>query len=281
MYGKELRIASNDLYGNVDERKAVVFACFIHKKYMNRYVIFCFKDEYDKKKLYYGSIHLKNNSLIVFSVKDNVYGYIEEFTSEYLNNKVNSLDYELIDISNISKVELVSYNSVDFDKLEMLDKISIPRVSVNEEVKEKKPVVLYGLLIILLSLLGGITYLYFNPQAFSVEYKTLSCYKEEYNSRLLMKYDTLRELTFTKESKIKSFKGTDVYTFLDIDTYNSFKNENMQEVYFNIDGGYKYNDEELTLKIFYDEVTIIEDYQEILEYLEKDGYTCDEGSYYE
>ena len=281
MYGKELRISSNDLYGNVDERKVIVFACFIHKKYMNKYVIFCFKDEYDKKKLYYGSIHLKNNSLVVFSVKDNIYKYIYDFTLEYLSSLVNSLDYELIDISNISKVELVSYNSVDFDKLEMLDKISIPRASVNEEVKEKKPVVLYGLLIILLSLLGGITYLYFNPQAFSVEYKTLSCYKEEYNSRLLMKYDTLRELTFTRKSKIRSFKGTDVYTFLDINTYNSFKNENMQEVYFNIDGGYKYNDEDLTLKIFYDEVTIIEDYQEILEYLKKDGYTCEEGSYYE
>ena len=55
----------------------------------------------------------------------------------------------------------------------------------------------------------------------------------------------------------------------------------MQDEYFNIKGTYKYNDEDLTLRILYDEKTIIEDYQEILEYLRKEGYTCEEGSYYE
>ena len=32
-------IDSNDLYGNVDDRQVVIFATFMHVKYMNRYVI--------------------------------------------------------------------------------------------------------------------------------------------------------------------------------------------------------------------------------------------------
>ena len=50
MNGKILKISSNDLYGNVDERQVVVFACFNHIKYMNKYILFTFLGEYDKKK---------------------------------------------------------------------------------------------------------------------------------------------------------------------------------------------------------------------------------------
>ena len=52
MNGKILKIVNNDLYGNVDDREIVVFASFVHKKYMNRYVIFTYKDDYEKKKLW-------------------------------------------------------------------------------------------------------------------------------------------------------------------------------------------------------------------------------------
>ena len=77
MAGKILKIVSNDLYGNVDERKIVVFACFLHTKYMNNYVVFSFLGEYDKKKICYGSVHIKDNSLVIFSVKNNVKKYID------------------------------------------------------------------------------------------------------------------------------------------------------------------------------------------------------------
>ena len=93
MNGKILKISSNDLYGNVDERQVVVFACFNHIKYMNKYVLFTFLGEYDKKKLYYGSIHMKENSLVVFSVRDNVFGYIDKFKNEYISGMVDNNEY--------------------------------------------------------------------------------------------------------------------------------------------------------------------------------------------
>ena len=117
MKGKILKISSNDLYGNTDDRLVAVYACFTQKKYMNKYIIFSIYGENDKNKLYYGSIHLKTNSLVVFSVRDEEINYIKPFIDEYLNGSINEMEYELIDLDKIEKIELISYNSLDFDKL--------------------------------------------------------------------------------------------------------------------------------------------------------------------
>ena len=52
MHGKILKIASNDLYGNATDKKVVVFVCFNHLKYMNKYIIFSYLGEYNEKRLY-------------------------------------------------------------------------------------------------------------------------------------------------------------------------------------------------------------------------------------
>ena len=106
--GKILKIISNDLYGNVDERQVVVFSCFQHIKYMNNYVIFAFLDEYKNNKLYYGSIHLKNDTLVIFSVKEEIKKYIVGFVDEFLSNNLN--EFKILNIDNIDRVQLVSYN---------------------------------------------------------------------------------------------------------------------------------------------------------------------------
>ena len=132
MNGKILKISSNDLYGNVDERQVVVFACFNHIKYMNKYVLFTFLGEYNKKKLYYGSVHVKDDSLIIFSVKNDVINYINTFINEYMQGRINTNEYQIMNISNINKVVLVSYSEMNFDKLSELDALSIKK----EEPKE-------------------------------------------------------------------------------------------------------------------------------------------------
>ena len=99
MNGKILKIVSNDLYGNVDERKVVVFACFEDLKYMNNYVIFSFDGDYNKNKLYYGSIHLKEDSLVIFSVKEDTKKYIDKFLSEYNSDKLEG--FKLFDINKV------------------------------------------------------------------------------------------------------------------------------------------------------------------------------------
>lgn len=283
MNGKILKISSNDLYGNVDDRQVVVFATFMHVKYMNRYIIFTFKDEYDKKKLYFGSVHVKENSLVVFTVRNEVIEYISEFVNQYLNSSVDKKEYEIIDISKIEKVELVSYNDMECDNLLKLDELSIVKeIKDNENIEtEKKPVFLYMLLVFLILLLVGVTYLYLNPEAFMVEYKVLNCNISKFNNELDMSYDKDITVRFDDNDKVTNIEVIDSYIFSTNEIYQDFKINNKQNEYFNIDGVYKYDDDNLELKVIYNDKSIIDSYDEMLGYLEKEGYDCIEGKYYE
>ena len=282
MNGKVLKISNNDLNGNNDDRKIAVFAAFIHKKYMNKYAIFAFENELDKKKLAFGSIHLKNDSLVTFDVRPNEKDFINTFVSQYLDNKIDESEYEIIDISNISKIELVSYGQEDFDKLADLDKLSIKRVVNNEEVDNKKGYgMLYFIIMVLILLLGGITYLYFNPDLFDVELKQLNCYKEGFNEIVELNYTSEAELKFNRKDEIDTFNKIDTYTFNNEEDYLNFKGNNEESKYFNINGAYKYNDNKLELKLIYTDKLVIYKYDEVLKYLENNGYTCVEGTYNE
>ena len=198
MAGKILKVSANDVYGKVDERIAVVFACFEHTKYMNNYVIFSFLGEYDKNKLCYGSIHMKRNSVVIFSVKDNVKQYIDEFINEYENNKIDN--FKILDISDKERVEIVSYNEMDYNKLELLDEMSIFREVVQEEVvvKEKQPVFLYSMLVVLILFACGLTLLYFKPELFSIKYKQLLCTNNLYDNEMELNYDIEKDVKFDK-----------------------------------------------------------------------------------
>ena len=282
MNGKILRISANDLYGNVDEREVAVFAAFTHKKYMNKYVIFTFKDEYQKNKLYYGSVHLKENSIVTFSITDDNKKHVDKFIESYLNNQVDPKEYEIIDISKIDKVELVSYSEMDFDKLVELDNLSIPKPKVlTEETTKKKPAILYILLVIMLILLAGVIFLYLNPHFFDTKVKTMTCTLDEYNKKIKMPYTITKTIRFDKENKLKDIAVVEIYSFTDEEEYYDFKDNERQNEYFDITGAYKYDDDNLELRIIYDEETIISEYEEMKGYLKKEKYICTEESHYE
>ena len=172
MHGKILKIASNDLYGNATDKKVVVFVCFNHLKYMNKYIIFSYLGEYNEKRLYYGSVHEKDKSLVIFGVRDKEIQYIDKFRMQYESGKIDNEEYQIIDIDKMEKVEIVSSNSIEYDKLQELEDMSIKKeiVSDNEEVR-RKPIFLYFLLIILILLGVGITYLYLRPEDFVIKNK--------------------------------------------------------------------------------------------------------------
>ena len=283
MNGKVLKISNNDLYGNVDDRHVAIFAAFNHLKYMNKYVIFTFEGEYDKNKLYYGSVHFKNNSIVIFSVNNATKEYIDIFTNSYLSNMINPSEYQIINLSNIEKVELVSYNEEDFDKLNELDKMSIPRITETTEPtkQRKKYTFLYIILIIMILLLGSITYLYLFPEKFTTEYKQLECTISNIDKELNLNYHNIKLIKLDKNNQIKIIDNNETYTFPDENTYLEFKNNNSQNIYLKDNATYQYNDELLELKIIYTEESTTSDYEQIKYSLTKEGYKCQEGKYYE
>ena len=276
MTGKVLKISSNDLYGNVDDRLVRVYVCFTHTKYMNNYVVFSFEGS---NKLCFGSIHLKEKSLVIFSVKDAVKKYILAFLEEYMNDKLE--EFEIINIDKISKVELVSNNEMEYDKLTLLDDKAIKKVVVvsDNNDNKKKPVFLYFILFILILISGGLTLLYFKPELFTVTYKGLDCSKIEYDNTIGMDYYIERKLIFDLEDEVESISVTRVYTFSDTESYNEFKDNNTQNKYFTNGETYKYIDEELQFKLFYSDNSVIDDYDEMYTYLNREGYSCIERVY--
>ena len=278
MNGKILKVVSNDLYGNVDDRRIVLFACFSHNKYMNNYVVFAIEGEYGKKKLYYGSVHLKNDSLVIFSVKEHIKVYIEEFISEYMNDDLNN--FSILNVDNIEKVELVSYSEMDYDNLLELENKSIPKIEQIEEFNaEKKPIFLYLLLVILFLLASGLTIIYFNPDLFSVKYKQLVCNSNLYDKKLMLNYNIEYNIKFGKNDKLDSINVNKIYQFLDSDMYYDFKENNRYEDYFNNGEAYKFIDDSLKLKIMYQETSVIDDYDEMFGYMKKEGFSCIEKDY--
>ena len=278
MAGKILKVSSNDVYGKVDERVTVVFACFEHTKYMNNYVIFSFLGEYDSNKLCYGSIHMKKDSIVIFSVKDNIKQYFDEFLLEYENNNVTN--FKILDISNIEKVEIVSYNEMDYDKLQLLDDISIIRIVKEDDgIKEKQPVFLYFLLFILIIFAVGITLLYFKPELFTVKYKELVCSDTLYDNEMKLDYDIEKDIKFDKNDKVESIDVVRNYTFLDSEDYYQFKDNDKHMEYLKNGEGYKYIDDALQFRVMYQETSVIDDYDEMKIYLNREGFSCKEVEY--
>ena len=277
MHGKILKVVSNDLYGNATDKKVVVFACFNHLKYMNKYIMFTYMGEYDKNILYYGSIYEKGKTIVVFKVRKEEEGYINKFREDYLNDIVNDKEYQILDIGMMEGVEIVSFTEVEYDKLSLLDKKSIQRLNniEAEENNNKKPVFLYVLLFILIVLLGGITYLYFTDDGSSND-KKLVCSIDTYDNTVMVNYKEERNILYNKKNKIVSITINDKYIFDDVDKYNEFKDNKKEQEYFKKDGTFKYDDNLLMLMISYKGDSVIDNIGEMKSYLESEGYSCKE-----
>ena len=277
MTGKVLKIASNDLYGNVDDRIVNVFACFSHVKYMNNYVVFSIVG--DPENLYYGSIHIKEKSIVIFEVKNDVTIYINEFITEFFNN--NLLNFKILDINKMEKVEMVSYNKMPFDKLVLLENMTIPKVVINEDItpKEKKPIILYLMIFILIILGAGITLLYFKPELFAIKYRGLDCSAKILDEELAVYYDVEKSIIYDPDDKLESISVIKTYNFVDVSAYEDFKNLEDKSKYFNNGESYKYLDSEFKFRVFYQENSIIDDYDEMLSYLKREGFSCVEREY--
>ena len=277
MLGKILKVYANDVNGNVDDRRALVFSAFQHTKYMNNYVVFTFEGDFEKNKLYYGSVHIKQNSLVVFSIKDDAKIYIDKFLTEYENN--NLTEFKIFDISELTRIELVSFNEMEYNKIKMLNDKTIPKeITKKEEIDRPidiKGIFLYVSLVILIILAVVITIIYLFPNMVLSGNEQLICNNREYDKKLQLYYDTEKNVKFNSNSKLKSIDVIKTYTFLDTTKYEEFKNNQKHLEYFKNVDSYKYVDESLQLKLMYKENNVIDDYDEMLTYLKKEGFSCE------
>lgn len=276
MTGKILKISSNDLYGNADDRVVRVYACFEHLKYINNYVVFSIDGD---SMLYYGSVHFKNDSLVIFAVRKEIEKYVLEFLDEYMSDNIDN--FKILNIDSVTKVELVSYSVMEYDKIGLLDEKSIPKLDVQEEVKEKSSFLSYLLIFILILFALGITLLYFKPELFAKKYKGLLCENNFYDDNIKLNYALEKDIRFDEKDKVSSVSVIKTYIFLDSKTYYEFRDNDMGNNYFNNGEKFKYINEELKLRVFYNEDSVIDDYYEMLSYMKREGFSCIEREYEE
>ena len=148
-----------------------------------------------------------------------------------------------------------------------------------KKIVKKRKLRVWRLLFILIILGCGLTLLYFMPELFSVKYKLLKCTNNIYDENIGLNYKINKNVIFDKNDKVDKIDVIRIYAFLDSDSYNKFKDNNLQNKYFTNGERYKYIDSELKFKLFYDDDSVIDDYDEMLVYLKKEGYSCVESEY--
>lgn len=279
MIGKVVKISENDLTFGKEASFIEIYSCFKIKKNGNKYIIY---KHQDSNILSFGSVYFKPNAIIIIDIKDN-----NEFIKEYTHNLIYKKDlsaYEILDIKDIEKAEIISENTLEVkpETLSTLYDLTIPKPEIKVETKPKKKNKGLIFIILFIILLGCAAILYFyQDKIFGVK-KEIYCsyqYKDkELNTNILEEV----LYNFGRRSNVESINRTITYTFDSSDEYNSFKNNNAYYDYIIKNSTYQFDDINYVFKQFVpidlENNNLPEEYDEVISYFELKQYTCSENN---
>ena len=291
MIGKTIKVVEYNLTYGTNDRLVNVFGLFRYKPNNNLYVIYSDVDiKYNI--IYYGSSHIKNNSILSMPCKEKKE---EDIIKEYIFKLTNNeqLDkFESIPLDSIDGIEIISSNKIEIkpEILYQLVDLTIPKKEVVEDSKEevksskkssKKPLIF--LLIILI--IGISTYFFISTLTKNKDTTTkeIIC-KTTYNQRTLnAQVEEEIIYAFNNQEKLEKLNITRKYQFTKEDYQNFIKNGTFYRYMPDEDteGGWDKNDNEYWFKVItkekidtsYSKPT---NYEDVLLDAKKEGYTCDE-----
>lgn len=254
-----------------------VFGAFKYKKNNNKYVVY----SYDNSKLYYGSLFIRDNELVIMLSKNDSEELIDKFLDDILNDKSDN-DFEIISLDKITSAQIIDEGvvnkKIDINKL---DELTIPKKKVQEEVsenKKKKGISISGVFFALF-IVVIVAFFFFNPEIIIGKDKSYVC-NIKYNHKTLS-IPVIEEvkLTFNGKGKIKSSMVTYDYIFNSDSEYNKFKNNGEFYKYMNEGDTYKFIDEDKTYRVMFNindlrEYFSSEDEDSILGYYNEKNYKC-------
>ena len=284
MKGLEILVTNSDLVLKQEERLVRLFVIFKDNKYGTKYVIFT---DNINKCLCYGSPLINDNKMVIMkfkNIKDEE--MIKEFVWKYLNDDSTS-GFELIEIPKIDKLEIIDNNTLDVkdEYIDKLNDIFFKKVEVSleqEEVKIKnnknKGPILFVLILIMIGI-GGFLYLKNNPELIYGKDIYVECKINYYIEDIESSVNEIVTLTFNNSQKLKKHEKEITYSFKDLDKYYEFKEKNLNYEYLADSGEEKFNDEELSYKLFVDynlsnEYELPRGYDELYDYYKNNNYSC-------
>lgn len=247
MIGKRIKV--NDFEFKYGEETVYinVYGAFKYKKNGNKYVVY----SYDNKKLYYGSLFIRDKELVIMLSKNDKEDIICDFLSGLLDNNVDNR-FEVISLDNINSAQIIDGGIIDkkYD-IDRLYDITIPKEIVKEDTsseKKKKSISISSIFFMLFLLVVG-AFFFFNPEVLIGDDKEYFCTKE-YNLKEIS--SSVREevnIIFRGNGKIKEASVDTYYVFNSISEYNNFKDNGKFYKYMNEGDTYKFIDEEKTFRV--------------------------------
>ena len=226
MKGKTLRVI--ELEKKIEEKEHMldVYAVFKDLKYGNVYTIYKDNNDITSDVLHYASSHFKQSTLVVLDVKEK--GKVEELVKELvwnILNNVNSNDFEMLDLKDIDRVEIIGSNTlkVKDEVLSTLKKLCIPKVKqTNDEQKTKSSA---WILALGFTIAIGIAsyFVITHKEEFKPETFNLICTKEYDDDELIAKVDYNDTLIFNTNYELVERNIIMLYTFNSTDSYNEYK----------------------------------------------------------
>ena len=288
--GKELKVIENELSFGGTTRIVNVFGAFRYKKTNGLYVVYSDVGT-TYNIIYYGSSHVKNGSLLSMSCKDEDVEIVKEYIFKVTSKQVLD-DFEMIPLDDINGIEIISSNRLEVkpEVLATLVDLTIPKKSEvlveNKQVSKKRGGFSKALLVlvVLLVVVGG-GYYYFSTLSSGEDItKTVTCVKTSSERSLNASLEEKNLYRFDTSDSLKSIESTFVYRFNTKEDYENFIYNGTMYRYMPSDeksGGYNKNDDEHSFTVIvketvddsYDKPT---NYEEVLSYYKRDGYTCDE-----
>lgn len=203
-----------------------VYAVFKDLKYGNVYTIYKDNNDITSDVLHYASSHFKQSTLVVLDVKEK--GKVEELVKELvwnILNNVNSNDFEMLDLKDIDRVEIIGSNTlkVKDEVLSTLKKLCIPKVKqTNDEQKTKSSA---WILALGFTIAIGIAsyFVITHKEEFKPETFNLICTKEYEDDELNAKVDYNDTLIFNTNYELVERNIIMLYTFNSTDSYNEYK----------------------------------------------------------
>lgn len=276
MIGKIVKVNDYKFVYGKDTVYINVYGAFKYKKNGNKYIVF----SYDNKKLYYGSLFIKNNSIIIMTSKDDSNEVASSFINGILNNSINE-EFEIISIAQIESAEIIDQHelniSVDINKLNDLT-IPKPKVETKKEEKPKKKISIWSILIIVL-ILSLLAFFFINPEIIMGKNEEYICTKSYFHDKLPASVNESVSLLFSSKKKIISIDITSNYVFTDTTYYKEFKDKSYFYQFIKEGDTYKFDDTSYTYKLFSKIDTKVDYFmpkeeEELISYYKKGNYTC-------
>ena len=268
MIGKKIRINDYKFTYGKEVMYVNVYGAFKSVKSGNKYVIYSYIDDVNKKnKLYYGSIFVRNNELVVMLSKD-----------------TNEDNYEIISLKDIDSIQIIDDAPVSFDvDINKLYDKTIPKVKVTKKEDKTKKRVSIGYIFLILFIIVVALFFFINPEILKGKNKEYTCTKSYTHEKLPANINEKVELVFTSKNVISTINITSDYVFNDTDYYKEFRDNSYFYQYIEKGDTYKFDDYNYTYRLF-SKIDTSNDYfmpsklEELLTYYKDKGYSCKENN---